>query len=261
MVIAGGGLAGLATAVALREVAGLDNVHVFERASQEHWRESGTCTGLRLTPNGLKALEQISPELLARVKSAGFVTSFFGAQMVQIQWSTLRDTLASFLPPDTIDYNASLTALGFKKSTALAVFETTKESGDVVIAADGLHSSARVLLDPALSRVIEDADGFQLRTKIAQATAAEELGRTIFRSVVHDTSKLPELPDDTSMAPLAKVLPSMCVLIYVCMYVCMYVCNLTGRGADKGSDVCVDEALEKVALLGGTFWATCLRLH
>ena len=65
MVIAGGGLAGLATAVALREVAGLDIVHVFERASQERWRESGTCTGLRLTPNGLKALEQISPELLA----------------------------------------------------------------------------------------------------------------------------------------------------------------------------------------------------
>ena len=130
-------------------------------------------------------------------------------------------------PPDTIDYNASLTALGFKKSTALAVFETTKESGDVVIAADGLHSSARVLLDPALSRVIEDADGFQLRTKIAQATAAEELGRTIFRSVVHDTSKLLELPDDTSMAPLAKVLPSMCVLIYLFMYACMYARNLT----------------------------------
>ena len=145
----------------------------------------GTC----MAANGFKALEHISPEVAAQVASAGIVTNIFGSTTVQIQWSRLRDILASFLPPDSIHFDVPLTALGSKPSSSRADFGgggggDVSHYADLFVAADGVHSSARALLDPSLSQMIEESDGYSVRRQSASLPPPQQLGRTIFRSVV-----------------------------------------------------------------------------
>ena len=65
--IIGGGIGGLATAIALRK-QGID-AHVYEKARE--LRPVGA--GLSLNPNGLKALEAIGPDIVEQLKQAGSI--------------------------------------------------------------------------------------------------------------------------------------------------------------------------------------------
>jgi 2-polyprenyl-6-methoxyphenol hydroxylase-like FAD-dependent oxidoreductase len=62
-IVVGGGIGGLAAAVALNTIAGLKDVHVYERSDPDSWSSAESSTGLSLFPNGMAALQIISPEV------------------------------------------------------------------------------------------------------------------------------------------------------------------------------------------------------
>ena len=62
-IVIGGGIGGLAAAVALKTIGGLNRIHVYERLEKDAWNSAGTSTGLSLFPNGMAALEIISPDI------------------------------------------------------------------------------------------------------------------------------------------------------------------------------------------------------
>ncbi|KAL7428804.1 hypothetical protein ACHAXM_003558, partial [Skeletonema potamos] len=59
-VIVGGGIAGLAMAVALRNVAGVSNVKVLEASNKADFESVAAGAAAQLGPNGLRALNFIS---------------------------------------------------------------------------------------------------------------------------------------------------------------------------------------------------------
>ena len=125
--IVGGGLGGLAAAIALRKV-GVD-AHVYERATE---LKATAGTGLTLWPNGLSALAAIDPELIDLVLESGAATQsievttadgltrlpnptgdprrfpkLYGHPMLNIHWAKLQQLLASRLPADRLHFDHS----------------------------------------------------------------------------------------------------------------------------------------------------------
>lgn len=160
--IIGGGIGGLATAIALRQHS--FNVQVYERA--EALRSIGA--GLTLTPNGLNSLDAIQPGIVESLKQAGSpmnkftlkrstgeaiastpitVMQQYGQPMLNIRWSRLQAILASALPPDVIHLQHY--CVGFKQlNNSVKLFfpgDKTVET-DLLIGADGINSSVRQTL-------------------------------------------------------------------------------------------------------------------
>lgn len=160
--IVGGGIGGLATAIALLKYS--FNVQVYERA--QALRSIGA--GLTLTPNGLNSLDAIQPGIVESLKQAGSqlntltlkrstgetitskpitVTQQYGQPMLNIQWSRLQAILASALPPDVIHLKHY--CVGFKQfdnSVRLFFPEGKTVETDLLIGADGINSSVRQTL-------------------------------------------------------------------------------------------------------------------
>ncbi|KAK3233986.1 hypothetical protein CYMTET_55747 [Cymbomonas tetramitiformis] len=179
--VVGGGLGGLALAIALRR-EGVD-ARVYERALE---LRSNAGTGIVLWPNGIKALRGIAPELADAAIDAGCVIKGigfgkasapdtfkekvvgagmkvagglmarsmewkYGAPMVAIRWSALQQVLSSFLPPDCIELDANFKGYQVLPEGAGVRTDFCRRDGaplpavttDVLVGADGLRSAVR----------------------------------------------------------------------------------------------------------------------
>ena len=100
-IIAGGGIAGLATAAALRSVAGVHSVRVVERLGEESFRDGRAGAGAQLGLNCLRALCAIGgEELLDFILSRG--SKLVGNSVV------LPDLPEPVVIPDTAEADAGL---------------------------------------------------------------------------------------------------------------------------------------------------------
>ena len=129
VLIAGGGVGGLAAALALR-ARGITDVTVLEREATSS--AAARSTGLALWPNAMRALRLLDPSLQLdkSIAAAGVVlkgsdfsfdgvhtassTSFesylpsYGHEAVTLRWRALTSELASHLPLDCIRYDVAV---------------------------------------------------------------------------------------------------------------------------------------------------------
>jgi len=169
-VVVGGGLGGMAAALALTQ-AGID-VQVYEQAQQ--LTEVGA--GVSLAPNGLRMLAQlgvgeeaagagarhVSTRLLhcdGRPASHGPDQFARAGGNVGIHRADLLALLAGRLPPGTVRAGSKCT--GFSQdagSATIALADGTTATADVVIGADGIHSVLRGFVtaapEPVFSGVV-----------------------------------------------------------------------------------------------------------
>ncbi|HZA04944.1 MAG TPA: FAD-dependent monooxygenase, partial [Propionibacteriaceae bacterium] len=169
VVIAGGGIGGLALAIALRrrDVP----VVVLERARD--FTETGS--GIVLAPNGMTALAAIDPALADAVRDAGQVsgargqsghvsafttasgrvlsqTSFdgaeerWGAPLVSIRRAHLHGVLSAYASRNAVELRTGGAVTGWAESddgVDVSLADKTSVPGSVLVGADGLRSAVR----------------------------------------------------------------------------------------------------------------------
>jgi 2-polyprenyl-6-methoxyphenol hydroxylase-like FAD-dependent oxidoreductase len=156
--IIGGGIGGLAAAVALRRI-GVDAV-VFERAPEI--REVGA--GLSLWSNAVTALRRLGLEeavtrggspvrRIRTLTSDGTLLSEMpfdavsrkaGAPCVCVHRADLQKILAGALPPEAIRTNSTCVGFEQQEDGVTARFEDGRaEAGDLLVGADGIRSAIR----------------------------------------------------------------------------------------------------------------------
>ena len=157
--IIGGGIGGLATAIALLKKG--FKVQVYERA--QALRSIGA--GLSLTPNGLNSLNAIQPGIVESLIKAGSpiytltlkrstgemiaskpmtLQQQYGQPMLDIQWSKLQAILAAALPPEIIHLRHRCIGFEQQNTSVTARFEGGKTvQADLLIGADGINSIVR----------------------------------------------------------------------------------------------------------------------
>lgn len=160
--IIGGGIGGLATAIALLKKG--FNVQVYERA--QALRPIGA--GLTLTPNGLNSLDAIQPGIVELLKQAGSqlntftlkrstgetiaskpttVMQDYGQPLLNIQWSRLQAILAAELPSNIIHLDHR--CVGFEQQDSQITTHFSHQNAvqsDVLIGADGINCVVRQTL-------------------------------------------------------------------------------------------------------------------
>ncbi len=159
--IVGAGMGGLAVAGTLRR-SGFNNIRVYEQAS----RFARIGAGIQMMPNSMKVLRGIGVE--DRLRSIAFAPyshlnrngvtgemtielpmpeSLFGAPYLCMHRADLHDALASVVPSEMIHLDKKLTALEEAgKRVTLSFADGTRETADLVIGADGVHSTVRNII-------------------------------------------------------------------------------------------------------------------
>ncbi|MFJ3583125.1 FAD-dependent monooxygenase [Streptomyces sp. NPDC090127] len=160
--IVGGGIGGLATAVALHRRGW--RVEVLERAPE--FTEIGA--GISLWPNALRALDALG--LAGTVRDLGAVEASGGVRDHKGRWLSRTDTaelvrrfghplvvlhradllraLAEALPPDRLRPGSEVTAVRDDAHGPVVEHHHGTSRSDVLVAADGLHSTVRRALWP-----------------------------------------------------------------------------------------------------------------
>ena len=168
-IVIGAGIAGLATAVALRRVG--HDVTVIEQRTD---LTSGA--GISIWPNALAALDQIGlgdnvrqaggrvtagairwrDGTWLRRPSAQRIVHALGEPLVVVRRSALTEILLDALPPDTVQTGLSATALSIAAATArVTLSDGRTREADAVVGADGVNSMvARALNGPLPSRYV-----------------------------------------------------------------------------------------------------------
>jgi 2-polyprenyl-6-methoxyphenol hydroxylase-like FAD-dependent oxidoreductase len=158
--IVGGGIGGLATAIALRKV-GFD-VDVYERS--EELKEEGAA--LSLWPNALRSLEEIDSSVFRRVRNNGhplrrlLMKDASGENIKTVHLpeaelegnailrSELQTALAQAIPPKAIHLNHRFLHLVSRPSSVELHFQNGASTEvDFVVGCDGIHSAVRKSLE------------------------------------------------------------------------------------------------------------------
>ena len=157
--VVGSGVGGLTAAVALRRV-GIE-VEVFERAAEPGLIRVGG--GLHVWPNGMRALREVglaeqvevvgkaiarldwfSPDGLLASADLAATARLVGAPSVGVRRADLLAILLEAVGEESIRFGADLAGLEQDARAVTVRFaDGSEESGDVLIAADGLHSTVR----------------------------------------------------------------------------------------------------------------------
>jgi salicylate hydroxylase len=163
IIIAGGGIGGLAAAIALRK-SGHD-VTVIEKAA----RFARVGADVNLTPNAVRALDglgigaqlrltaarpthRISRDWdtgaeTSRIEMADAAQQKYGAPQLTIHRADLLAALESALPEGFVQHGASVTGIDTDAVRARVLLDTGERlEADVVIGADGIHSAVRTAL-------------------------------------------------------------------------------------------------------------------
>jgi 2-polyprenyl-6-methoxyphenol hydroxylase-like FAD-dependent oxidoreductase len=159
--IVGGGIGGLAAAAFLHR-AGLPSV-IYEQAPQI--REVGA--GIVLAPNVVRLLRRLGTmerladravpldvgwefrrwkdgRVLSAENLAGRCESLFGERTYTVHRADVVDALGGVIPSDTVQLNKRCTSVTVRDGQPLLAFaDGTSEEADVVIGADGVHSTVR----------------------------------------------------------------------------------------------------------------------
>lgn len=159
VLIMGGGIAGLCTAITLQQIG--MKVKVYEKSTEP----TVAGAGIIMAPNALQALEPygISGEIIRQgFPSDGFhllsdrgqlitklaVPSEYGS-LHSIHRRDLHHILLSALSPDTVEWGKAFVHLKQKDDHVQVMFSDGSEAvGDLVVAADGIHSNLRKQLVP-----------------------------------------------------------------------------------------------------------------
>ena len=157
--IVGAGPGGLATAIALKK-QGIE-VHIYERARA--FRAIGA--GLTLSPNGLRCLNAIEPNIVRQLKLQGSQIKRFKVRtskrgwsiitqkvtgekydfpFLGVRWFSLQEILRSQLKDSCLHLNHQLTNLQQDSEGVKLFFDNGKTTTvDLVIGADGIRSVVR----------------------------------------------------------------------------------------------------------------------
>ncbi|MFZ9625753.1 MAG: FAD-dependent monooxygenase [Burkholderiaceae bacterium] len=163
--IAGGGIGGLAAAIALQRSG--YRVTVYEQAP--HWMRVGA--DVNLTPNVVRALDGFKRPLSERIRRDGAQPTFrisrdwdtsletsrlgmgnvaqeqYGAPQVTIHRADLLAALAAEVPDDTVRFGKRIRTLAQNGTGVTLTFEDGDSARhDLVVGADGIHSRVRAAL-------------------------------------------------------------------------------------------------------------------
>lgn len=160
-IVVGGGIGGLASAIALRS-AGWE-VRVLERSAE--LREVGA--GITLWPNAMRALDLLG--VGDRVREQGAIEAGGGFRDRTGRWLFRTDTraiqqrygpsilirraallaaLADALPPGTVRLSTEVTGIVERPGHVRVEHRTGTDTADLAVAADGIHSRVRALQWP-----------------------------------------------------------------------------------------------------------------
>jgi salicylate hydroxylase len=160
ILIAGGGIGGLAAAIALRTFG--HTITIFEKAA----RFARVGADVNLTPNAVRALDGlgIGAELrrtaarpthrisrdwdtgaeTSRIEMADAAEQKYGAPQLTIHRADLLAALESALPEGIVRHGASVTGIDADAARPRVLLDTGEHfEADVVIGADGIHSAVR----------------------------------------------------------------------------------------------------------------------
>lgn len=160
-IIIGGGIGGLATAIALHRAGW--HVKVLEQAPK--FGEVGA--GISLWPNSLRALDMLGVgdnvrEIGGVESTAGFrhkngawlfrsnieaIEKAYG-QTILIHRADLIDILVSALPKDVLTLGAKVTDINTDGATVTVKYGNRTDTADLLVAADGIHSITRTKFWP-----------------------------------------------------------------------------------------------------------------
>ncbi len=163
--IVGGGVGGLAAAIALRRHG--HRITVYEQASQ--FARVGA--DINLTPNAVRALDGLGATVGASVRARGARPTFrisrdwdtgaetsrlgmsdvaeqnYGAPQITIHRADVLGALTEALPTEQVTFGKRMTALReTDQGVVLQFADGATETFDVVIGADGIHSRVRAAL-------------------------------------------------------------------------------------------------------------------
>ena len=196
--IFGGGIAGLATAAALRNIAGIRHIHVLEKLDVASFASDRSGAAAQLGPNGLKALRAIGGDALvqevidAGTKLAGNTMLLpnvpqpmtlpdtaevdTGLPQVLMRWGVLRRILSDQIPSNCISHDVGHDVVGytFQEDGGVRLVQSNgteigPSSTPLIVAADGIYSTFRQCLASdtcALDHVDDRMEGIKYNGRV-----------------------------------------------------------------------------------------------